>query len=82
MIPVGSTLVDDGSPCSISECISKFSSSTSSPNTLPELSTIIILDGGESDTDEYFLFNLSETVLQDSLITVWATDLSPAFSLL
>ena len=82
IIPVGTLLVDDGSPCSISECISNLSCSTSSSNILLEISTITILDGGEPDTDGYFLFNLSENVLQDSLITVWATYISLAFSLL
>ena len=70
MIPVGTILVDDGSPCSISEWISNFSSSKLSSNILLELSTITILDDGEPDTDDYLIFYLSETILQDSLITV------------
>ena len=80
MISVGSILVDDWSPCSLSSFISKLLSSTSSPNILPELFKRTIFDGGEHDTDGYFFFNLLETGLQESLITVQATDLSSALS--
>ena len=74
MISVVSSLADDWSHSSLSSFVSKLSSSTSLSNTLPELFTRTIFAGGEHDTDRYFLFNLSATVLQDSLITVRATD--------
>ena len=80
MISVISSLADDWSHTSLSSFVSKLSSSTSLSNTLLELFTRTILVGGELDVggdfdpDVYFLFNLSATVLQDSLITVRATD--------
>ena len=80
MISDESSLADDWSITSLSLLVTNASYSSSFSSALSELFSRTISFGGKNGTEGNFLFNFSATVLQDSLITVRATDLSSALS--